>query len=115
MSDPNPFTQPPLPLLTKPTNAITRRIFVAATRMNDGKTTACLGLFAAQIVAMQLHADPAVLLPPPSSVPVIHKIAENATPHVIPIAALALLYTTALFAALPFIHLPALIDHYRHR
>ena len=47
MSDPNPFTQPPLPLLTKPTNAITRRIFVAATRMNDGKTTACLGLFAA--------------------------------------------------------------------
>ncbi len=74
-----------------------------------------LGLFAAQIVAMQLHADPAVLLPPPSSVPVIHKIAENATPHVIPIAALALLYTTALFAALPFIHLPALIDHYRHR
>jgi BioD-like phosphotransacetylase family protein len=47
MSDPNPFTQPPLPLLTKPTNVVTRRIFVAATRMNDGKTTACLGLFAA--------------------------------------------------------------------
>lgn len=47
MSDPNPFTQPSLPLLTKPTNVITRRIFVAATRMNDGKTTACLGLFAA--------------------------------------------------------------------
>jgi BioD-like phosphotransacetylase family protein len=47
MSDPNPFIQPPLPLLTKPTNVITRRIFVAATRMNDGKTTACLGLFAA--------------------------------------------------------------------
>ena len=47
MSDPNPFQQPPLPLLNRPTNAITRRIFVAATRMNDGKTTACLGLFAA--------------------------------------------------------------------
>ena len=47
MSDPNPFQQPPLPLLTRPTNGITRRIFVAATRMNDGKTTACLGLFAA--------------------------------------------------------------------
>jgi hypothetical protein len=47
MSDPNPFQLPPLPLLTRPTNAITRRIFVAATRMNDGKTTACLGLFAA--------------------------------------------------------------------
>lgn len=47
MSDPNPFEQPPLPLLARPTNVITRRIFVAATRMNDGKTTACLGLFAA--------------------------------------------------------------------
>ena len=47
MSDPNPFTQASLPLLAKPTNVITRRIFVAATRMNDGKTTACLGLFAA--------------------------------------------------------------------
>ncbi len=43
----NPFDQPPLPLLTQPTNRVTRRIFVAATRMNDGKTTACLGLFAA--------------------------------------------------------------------
>ena len=43
----NPFQQPPLPLLTKPTNRSTRRIFVAATRMNDGKTTICLGLFAA--------------------------------------------------------------------
>ncbi len=43
----NPFDQPPLPLLVKPTNRVTRRIFVAATRMNDGKTTACLGLFAA--------------------------------------------------------------------
>jgi BioD-like phosphotransacetylase family protein len=47
MTNPNQFDQPPLPLLAKPTNTITRRIFVAATRMNDGKTTACLGLFAA--------------------------------------------------------------------
>jgi BioD-like phosphotransacetylase family protein len=47
MPDLNPFEQPPLPLLTKPTNVVTRRIFVAATRMNGGKTTACLGLFAA--------------------------------------------------------------------
>jgi hypothetical protein len=47
MSNPNPFDQPPLPLLAKPTNTITKRIFVAATRMNDGKTTACLGLFTA--------------------------------------------------------------------
>jgi hypothetical protein len=47
MTNPNPFNQPPLPLLAKPTNIITKRIFVAATRMNDGKTTACLGLFAA--------------------------------------------------------------------
>jgi BioD-like phosphotransacetylase family protein len=43
----NPFTQPLLPLLRTPTNTITKRIFVAATRMNDGKTTTCLGLFAA--------------------------------------------------------------------
>ena len=34
-------------LLTSPMNKITSRIFVAATRMNDGKTTACLGLTAA--------------------------------------------------------------------
>jgi hypothetical protein len=47
MPNPNPFDQPPLPLLVKPTNIITKRIFVAATRMNDGKTTACLGLFTA--------------------------------------------------------------------
>ena len=47
MPNPNPFDQPVLPLLTKPTNINTKRIFVAATRMNDGKTTACLGLFAA--------------------------------------------------------------------
>jgi BioD-like phosphotransacetylase family protein len=42
-----PVFQPPLPLLTRPTNRLTKRIFVAATRMNDGKTTTCLGLFAA--------------------------------------------------------------------
>jgi len=35
------------PLLTRPVNTETRRIFVAATRMNDGKTTTCLGLFEA--------------------------------------------------------------------
>jgi BioD-like phosphotransacetylase family protein len=34
------------PFLKKPTNKETKRIFVAATRMNDGKTTTCLGLFA---------------------------------------------------------------------
>ncbi|MCZ6675051.1 MAG: AAA family ATPase [Verrucomicrobia bacterium] len=33
-------------LLKRPTNNETKRIFVAATRMNDGKTTTCLGLFA---------------------------------------------------------------------
>ena len=34
-------------LLSSPMNKITSRIFVAATRMNDGKTTTCLGLTAA--------------------------------------------------------------------
>ncbi len=34
-------------LLTRPLNMSTPRIFVAATRMNDGKTTTCLGLTAA--------------------------------------------------------------------
>jgi len=34
-------------LKTRPKNDSTRRIFVAGTRMNDGKTTTCLGLFAA--------------------------------------------------------------------
>ena len=34
-------------LLKSPRNTTTKRIFVAATRMNDGKTTTCLGLFAA--------------------------------------------------------------------
>ena len=47
MSAENPFQQPPLPLLAQPTNHNTKRIFVAATRMNDGKTTVCLGLFPA--------------------------------------------------------------------
>lgn len=44
---PNPFSQPALPLLTSPTNTETKRVFVAATRMNDGKTTTCLGLYGA--------------------------------------------------------------------
>jgi BioD-like phosphotransacetylase family protein len=43
----NPFRQPAFPLLTEPTNVDTKRVFVAATRMNDGKTTTCLGLYAA--------------------------------------------------------------------
>ncbi len=43
----NPFRQPAFPLLSAPTNTDTKRVFVAATRMNDGKTTTCLGLFAA--------------------------------------------------------------------
>ena len=34
-------------LLNKPLNTTTRRIFVAATRQNDGKTTTSLGLFGA--------------------------------------------------------------------
>lgn len=34
-------------LKTRPNNNTTRRVFVAGTRMNDGKTTTCLGLFAA--------------------------------------------------------------------
>lgn len=41
-------------LLLHPMNLDTRRIFVAATRMNDGKTTTCLGLTAA-LQAMGLH------------------------------------------------------------
>jgi len=43
----NPFELPALPLLWSPTNTATKRLFIAATRMNDGKTTTCLGLFAA--------------------------------------------------------------------
>ena len=34
-------------LLTQPENTETPRLFVAATRQNDGKTTTCLGLFSA--------------------------------------------------------------------
>jgi phosphate acetyltransferase len=34
-------------LLQFPTNRTTKRIFVAGTRMNEGKTTTCLGLFSA--------------------------------------------------------------------
>ena len=41
-------------LLQRPMNLDTRRVFVAATRMNDGKTTTCLGLTAA-LQAMGLH------------------------------------------------------------
>jgi BioD-like phosphotransacetylase family protein len=41
-------------LLLRPMNLDTRRVFVAATRMNDGKTTTCLGLTAA-LQAMGLH------------------------------------------------------------
>jgi len=43
----NPFTAPPLPLQSAPTNQVTKRLFVAATRMNDGKTTSALGLLSA--------------------------------------------------------------------
>ncbi len=41
------FQEAPEGLLAKPTNNTTKRIFVAGTRMNEGKTTTCLGLFAA--------------------------------------------------------------------
>ena len=42
-------------LLARPMNLDTRRIFVAATRMNDGKTTTCLGLTAAlQAMGLQV-------------------------------------------------------------
>ena len=41
-------------LLARPMNKDTRRVFVAATRMNDGKTTTCLGLTAA-LQTMGLH------------------------------------------------------------
>ncbi len=41
------FQEAPAGLLAKPTNNTTKRIFVAGTRMNEGKTTTCLGLFAA--------------------------------------------------------------------
>lgn len=47
ISGPSRFGQDTPGLLTRPLNATTPRIFVAATRMNDGKTTTCLGLTAA--------------------------------------------------------------------
>ena len=43
----NPFALPAFPLLNRPTNTDTKRVFVAATRINDGKTTTCLGLYGA--------------------------------------------------------------------
>lgn len=44
----SPFKEPDDDtLLTAPLNATTKRIFIAATRMNDGKTTTSLALFAA--------------------------------------------------------------------
>ncbi len=51
MSDKSPpETMPPEAadrLLVKPVNRETKRIFVAGTRQNEGKTTTCLGLFSA--------------------------------------------------------------------
>lgn len=44
---PSRFGQDTPGLLSRPLNRNTPRIFVAATRMNDGKTTTCLGLTAA--------------------------------------------------------------------
>ncbi|MDP4879829.1 MAG: hypothetical protein NWR36_08085, partial [Opitutales bacterium] len=42
------FTEPDdNEILTAPRNKSTKRIFIAATRMNDGKTTTSLALFAA--------------------------------------------------------------------
>lgn len=43
----SPFTENPAAVLQRPGNQSTKRVFVAATRMNDGKTTTCLGLYAA--------------------------------------------------------------------
>lgn len=43
----SPFDSGENSYLTQPLNSTTKRIFVAATHMNDGKTTTCLGLFAA--------------------------------------------------------------------
>ena len=42
------FTEPgDKEILIAPRNKTTKRIFIAATRMNDGKTTTTLGLFSA--------------------------------------------------------------------
>lgn len=46
-SSPTPALQPASALLPSPTNREVKRVFVAATRMNDGKTTTCLGLYGA--------------------------------------------------------------------
>lgn len=43
----SPFSEGETELISSPRNQTTKRIFVAATRMNDGKTTTCLGLYAA--------------------------------------------------------------------
>ncbi len=43
----SPFAEEDPGLLERPRNSTTRRIFVAATRQNDGKTTTCLGLYGA--------------------------------------------------------------------
>jgi len=43
----SPFVNDDRTLQARPKNVQTRRIFVAATRMNEGKTTTCLGLFKA--------------------------------------------------------------------
>ncbi|MGF1483208.1 MAG: phosphotransacetylase family protein [Opitutales bacterium] len=43
----SPFAEEDPQLLEAPRNSTTRRIFVAATRQNDGKTTTCLGLYGA--------------------------------------------------------------------
>ncbi len=43
----SPFTDSTARILNIPANQSTKRVFVAATRMNDGKTTTCLGLYAA--------------------------------------------------------------------
>ncbi|MDR2982186.1 MAG: AAA family ATPase [Puniceicoccales bacterium] len=46
-ADPPRFAEDIPGLLTHPLNTTTPRVFVAATRMNDGKTTTCLGLYGA--------------------------------------------------------------------
>ena len=46
MASPSEKVDKTTSLLSRPTNKETKRIYVAATRMNDGKTTTCLGLFA---------------------------------------------------------------------
>lgn len=47
-NSPKHFTEPDdMEILTAPRNKTTKRIFIAATRMNDGKTTTSLALFSA--------------------------------------------------------------------